>query len=216
MSDSGIRVELSVDSPGACPVANISEEAGTAVTDVARSRPGSDGTVIEEFTATDTEDEAALEERGDLDKVFVTGNGTRYQFTRTRSDCLCEAVETFDCPVADIRAENGQIRVTFHAPDVDRVRAIVTRMKELYDGVSLRSMRRNGDVDPVDSILVDRSRLTDRQQEVLETAVEMGYFEYPKGANAGDVAAELDISVSTFAEHLAAAQTKLLDSIVAK
>jgi len=215
MSDSGIRVELSVDAPGACPVASVSDEAGAVVTDVARSSPDEDGQVIEEFTATGT-DEAAIEARGDMDKVFATGNGDRYQFSRTRTDCVCEAVETYDCPVADIRAESGQLYLTFHAPDVDRVRAIVTRLKDLYDGVSLRSMRRNGDVDPVDSILVDRSQLTDRQQEVLETAVEMGYFEYPKGANAGDVATELDISVSTFAEHLAAAQTKLLDSIVAE
>jgi predicted DNA binding protein len=215
MSDSGIRVELSVDAPGACPVASVSDEAGAAVTDVARSSPDADGQVIEEFTATGT-DEAAIEARGDMDKVFATGNGARYQFTRSQTECVCEAVETYDCPVADIRAEDGQLYLTFHAPDVDRVRAIVTRLKELYDGVSLRSMRRNGDVDPVDSILVDRSQLTDRQQEVLETAVEMGYFEYPKGANAGDVATELDISVSTFAEHLAAAQTKLLDSIIAE
>jgi predicted DNA binding protein len=214
MSDSGIRVELSVDAPEACPVASVSDEAGAAVTDIARSSPDPDGQVIEEFTATDS-DEATIEARGDMDKVFATGNGVRYQFSRTRTDCVCEAVETFDCPVADIRAEDGHLHLTFHAPDVDRVRAIVTRLKELYDGVSLRSMRRNGDVDPVDSILVDRSQLTDRQREVLETAVEMGYFEYPKGANAGDVAAELDISVSTFAEHLAAAQTKLLDSIIA-
>ncbi|AHB65143.1 bacterio-opsin activator [Haloarcula hispanica N601] len=215
MSDSGIRVELSVDTPGACPVASVSDEAGAAVTDVARSSPDEDGQVIEEFTATGT-DEGAIEAREDMDKVFATGNGSRYQFSRSRTECVCEAVETYDCPVADIRAEGGQLHLTFHAPDVDRVRAIVTRLKELYDGVSLRSMRRNGDVDPVDSILVDRSKLTDRQQEVLETAVEMGYFEYPKGANAGDVASELDISVSTFAEHLAAAQTKLLDSIIAE
>jgi predicted DNA binding protein len=215
MSDSGIRVELSVDAPGACPVASVSDEAGAAVTDVARSSPDADGQVIEEFTATGT-DEAAIEARDDMDKVFATGSGARYQFSRARTDCVCEVVETYDCPVADIRAESGQLYLTFHAPDVDRVRAIVTRLKELYDGVSLRSMRRNGDVDPVDSILVDRSQLTDRQQEVLETAVEMGYFEYPKGANAGDVATELDISVSTFAEHLAAAQTKLLESIVAE
>jgi len=215
MSDSGIRVELSVDTPGACPVASVSEEAGAAVTDVARSSPDSDGQVIEEFTVTGT-DGGTIEAREDMDKVFATGNGTRYQFTRSRTDCVCETVETFDCPVSDMRAENGQLHMTFHAPDVDRVRAIVTRLKELYSGVSLRSMRRNGDVDPVDSILVDRSQLTDRQQEVLETAVEMGYFEYPKGANAGDVATELDISVSTFAEHLAAAQTKLLDTIIAE
>ncbi len=142
-------------------------------------------------------------------------NNTRKHLSRSRTECVCEAVETYDCPVADIRAEGGQLRLTFHAPDVDRVRAIVTRLKELYDGVSLRSMRRNGDVDPVDSISSTEVN-SPTGSGGARTAVEMGYFEYPKGANAGDVADELDISVSTFAEHLAAAQTKLLDSIVAE
>jgi hypothetical protein len=49
---------------------------------------------------------------------------------------------------------------------------------------------------------------------VLETAHRLGYFERPKGANAGEVADALDISRSTFTEHLAAAQTKLLDAIL--
>ena len=51
-------------------------------------------------------------------------------------------------------------------------------------------------------------------REVLETAHEMGYFEYPKRANAGDVAEAVGISRSTFSEHLGAAQTKLLDAIL--
>ena len=42
----------------------------------------------------------------------------------------------------------------------------------------------------------------------------MGYFDHPKGANAGDVADALDISRSTFTEHLAAAQTKLLEAVL--
>ena len=55
--------------------------------------------------------------------------------------------------------------------------------------------------------------LTDRQREVLTVAHEMGYFEHPRDANAEAVAADLDITPSTFAEHLAAAQSKLVDSI---
>ena len=49
---------------------------------------------------------------------------------------------------------------------------------------------------------------------MVETAHEMGYFEYPRGANAEEVAAELDVHPSTLAEHLAAAQAKLLDQLL--
>ncbi|MEF8843240.1 MAG: helix-turn-helix domain-containing protein [Haloarculaceae archaeon] len=67
------------------------------------------------------------------------------------------------------------------------------------------------DADPT---LVDRGRLTDRQREVLRTAYRMGYFEYPRSANATEVAETLGIGLSTLAEHLAAAQAKLLDELL--
>jgi predicted DNA binding protein len=42
----------------------------------------------------------------------------------------------------------------------------------------------------------------------------MGYFEHPKGANAGEVAEALAITTATFSEHLSAAQSKLFDAIL--
>jgi hypothetical protein len=65
-----------------------------------------------------------------------------------------------------------------------------------------------------DLLFVDRSILTDRQHEVLSVAHEMGYFTHPREANAQAVASALDISASTFAEHLAAGQSKLMRSIL--
>lgn len=210
MSTSGIRVELAVESPEACPVAAVSAEAGTTVTDVVQSRAGEDGPVVEEFTVADDPVPAG----SDAEQLFASANGGRYRIDGDSGTCPCETVESFECPVADVRAESGELLLTFYAPDVDRVRAIVTRMRALYDDVSLQSLQRDGTDGTGDSVLVDRGTLTDRQREVLKTAVEMGYFEYPKGANAGEVADALDISVSTLAEHLAAAQTKLLVPIV--
>lgn len=61
---------------------------------------------------------------------------------------------------------------------------------------------------------VDVDELTDRQLEVLETAHDLGYYQYPRGANASEVADALDICPSTLAEHLAAAQTKLLADVL--
>jgi hypothetical protein len=63
-------------------------------------------------------------------------------------------------------------------------------------------------------VFVDRAALTDRQREVVTTAHQLGYFERPRDANATEVAEHLDISRATFAEHLAAAQSKLLDAVL--
>lgn len=42
----------------------------------------------------------------------------------------------------------------------------------------------------------DRSLLTDKQEQALETAFELGYYDVPRGAHLDDVAAALDISPS--------------------
>jgi len=65
-----------------------------------------------------------------------------------------------------------------------------------------------------DHVLVDRGKLTERQLEVLDTAYEMGYFERSRRTNATAVAAALDIDPSTFREHLAAAESKLLEDVL--
>lgn len=52
--------------------------------------------------------------------------------------------------------------------------------------------------------------LTDRQQEVIRTAFEMGYYEVPREVSTGDVAAELGVDPSTVAEHLQRAERNLL------
>ena len=67
---------------------------------------------------------------------------------------------------------------------------------------------------PEEQVFVNRGRLTDRQREVLQIAFERGYFERPRRANATELAAELDISGSTFTEHLVAAQRKILDDVL--
>lgn len=54
--------------------------------------------------------------------------------------------------------------------------------------------------------------LTDRQREALAAAYEMGYFEVPRGASLGEVAATLDISASSLSERLRRAQTCLVES----
>lgn len=53
-------------------------------------------------------------------------------------------------------------------------------------------------------------RLTDRQYEVLEHALEAGYFEWPRETTSEELAAEMEINRSTMLEHLRKAESKLL------
>lgn len=58
---------------------------------------------------------------------------------------------------------------------------------------------------------LSRNSLTDRQHAVLRTAYEEGYYEYPRTTTQDEVAAAMDITGSTVAEHLRNAEATLVE-----
>jgi predicted DNA binding protein len=209
----GIRAEVRVDAAGTCPVVQASASAGVPTSSVSRSvSTESPNRVTEEFMLEADDPEADVE----LAKVFDYGDKKVYRFTRELGrGCPCEAVEAFDTPVIDIRTRDGMLYLVFHAAGMAELQEIIGSLQERYPTVDVQRLLRSEHDRPDENLVfVDRGELTDRQREVLETAHRMGYFDHPKTANAGEVAEELGISRSTFAEHLAAAQSKLLDAIL--
>lgn len=55
--------------------------------------------------------------------------------------------------------------------------------------------------------------LTERQKEILDTAVEVGYYEVPRRATHEDIAAALDLSTTTVGEHLRKIEARMLSEI---
>jgi predicted DNA binding protein len=103
----------------------------------------------------------------------------------------------------------------FHAAEFETLQQVMGELRERYPPVDVRRLLQPPlDGTPEERVFVNRARLTDRQLEALTTAAELGYFERPRQANASEVAAELDITQSTFTEHLVTAQRKLLDDIL--
>ncbi|MFC6729346.1 helix-turn-helix domain-containing protein [Natronoarchaeum mannanilyticum] len=151
----------------------------------------------------------------DATPIASEGDRTVYRFERELDElCACDLVEHTGPPLADISAADGGLEISFRAADVAEVRAVVAALDDAFDGVHLRTLSRGDDGEESDAVVVDRSALTERQRRVLKRAHELGYFEYPKGANASEVAEDLDIARSTFTEHLAAAQSKLYDAML--
>lgn len=214
---SGLSATVVLRDPESCPVARATSATGESVETVSRSSPSSPETpTVEEFAIEGESEPLESADVGiELSTVSANEHGEVYRFTRELDGvCACEVVETEGTPVSSIRAEEGALYLTVRASDVETLSDIVGALREQFDGVELQQLLRTGEREAADLAFVDRSRLTDRQREVLETAHEMGYFEYPKRANAGDVAEAIGISRSTFSEHLGAAQTKLLDAIL--
>jgi predicted DNA binding protein len=57
------------------------------------------------------------------------------------------------------------------------------------------------------------SLLTDRQQEILDTATDLGYYRVPRQATHQDIAEELDLSTTTVGEHLRKIESRMLSEI---
>lgn len=213
---SGIRAELKLPGVVGCPMARISENAGVSTYSVSKSiNPNVPEQVTEEFTVVGTEDLPEELSEGKITKAFEQGSESIYRFERTTGrDCPCECVEQHGYPVVDARAEDGTFYLLFHAPDQDALRSVLATIREKYPRVEVRRLIQSQDQNGENLVFFDKSLFTERQQEVLETAHQLGYFDHPKGANAGQVADELGITTATFTEHLSAAQRKLLDSIL--
>jgi len=217
--DRGVHAELAVTGESVCPVATASET--SRVRSVVRAAVPDDDAAVE-FTAETTPEANPVDGDGvdDFEEVFRHNDGIVYRFRRpagTPTACACEAVERHGGPVRHLRAEDGVVVLSFVAHDLDTLRRVVKDLREQYDGVSLRRLTQSDAPDAntdADLVLIDRAALTDRQHEVLRTAHENGYFDHPKGANATEVATDLGINRTTFAEHLAAAQSKLLDAVL--
>ncbi|EMA45969.1 helix-turn-helix domain-containing protein [Halobiforma nitratireducens] len=214
----GVRIELRIDSPEACSVAAVSAATGATARSISWSVGPDADHVVEEF---------ALEADGDsdadphdhvqsLERVLADGSQEIYRFDRSRDDeCPCGSIERLGHPVSTVEAQDGALFVTFYVSEIEQVRSVLRELRARYSGLSVeRIIWSETEHDDTSLVHVDRDVLTERQKEVLEQAIEMGYFEHPKQANAGEVAEALDVNRATFAEHLAAAQRKVLPTIV--
>lgn len=219
MSDTGkegIRAEISIGSPPDCPIAEVSEKYDVPSRSVSKTSLINSPVVTEEVMF---DSESSLEEdetEDEMEKVFSYGSKSVYRFSREQSrGCACERVEELGCPVIDTYTRDDELFLVFHTPDTETLKQVISSLDEHYSDIEVEKLVRSKKDSRDDRLVfVDRSELTERQEEVLRKAHSMGYFEHPKGANAGEVADELGISASAFTEHLAAAQKKIMLAVL--
>lgn len=208
----GIRATVEFDSVDVCPIVKHSGVAETTIDSVTQT-VCSDGCTecVTEFSS-DADDVPT----DDFTPTFSHGSTQRYRLTHEgEASCPCEHLGEFGCPVSRYVAEEGTLTTVFHAVDYDRLQAIIGALRDQFPNMGIKRLVRSPrGTHTRDSVLIDRSKLTERQLEVLETAHEMGYFERSRQTNATDIADELDISPSTFREHLAAAESKIFEDVL--
>jgi len=103
--------------------------------------------------------------------------------------------------------EDGGLQVTL-VGRMDKLREITEMLEEWVD----ITVEQVGEHRPPDARLYHS--LTERQRETLRAALELGYYESPRQATHEDVAAALDRTAGTVAEHLQKVESAVLQEIV--
>ena len=137
---------------------------------------------------------------------------------------LVEFLVSGDCPARQlaelgalpqtVRASDGEGRIVAEIPpDRDAPAVAETFLAENPDAELVTKREKPALAPPFSDSGVRqvlRIHLTDRQRHVMQTAFEMGYYDWPRQCTGEDVAAALDIASATFSEHVRTAERKLL------
>lgn len=206
----GIQLEVQVTAAPECPLVALPGEAAGRV--VSKSQTAERGTVREILEIDSSVDKGSLP--GEMRPLFSKDSSDVLLYERPACiGCPCECVEEYGSPVSEAFADNGCLTMRLYLQETEAVRKIVSKLETRFEGVRVNHLIRdsNGHETATQDIgYVDRGRLTERQREALDTAHRMGYFDYPRQANASQVAERLEINRSTLVEHLSRAQGKLL------
>jgi predicted DNA binding protein len=160
-----------------------------------------------------------LAESGIGGSVLYSGESEGVVSIACREITECPGTTTFvnGGVITKFRAREGEGTIRAYVPaDID-VLELCETIEQYHPTIELRRKRpwNNGAprADQTVPPAISNGKLTDRQYEILQRAYEAGYFEYPRENNATEIATELGISSPTFAQHIRAAESKIVEQI---
>jgi predicted DNA binding protein/DNA-binding response OmpR family regulator len=145
--------------------------------------------------------------------VSEESGGTLFELRLADASAVVTLVE-LGAKVASFTATGGTGRLVVRVPAGSDLRTFTLGVQSPFPGMSVVAKREvDDDIQSTSSFRRQlEEKLTDRQQDVIETALTAGYFEWPRGSTAEEVASSLGIAAPTFHEHLRAGERKLIES----
>lgn len=107
--------------------------------------------------------------------------------------------------------EDGDVQIDVNLPREVDAGDLLEVVRKRHPGAELAARRYSFDEFTPDSVLED---LTERQETVLRLAYDEGFFESPRERTGDEIADELDITATTFHQHLRAAEKTLVSSLL--
>jgi predicted DNA binding protein len=181
----------------------VTDDASRLYLSVSGARPQGLAGVVDE--AEGVSDLRVVETRADGCSVSVRVEGGSAVRTLTEHGAT----------VRDATAEDGRVRVVADLPEGADVRPVADGLRAAFDDARLaskESVARSSRSEPSFREGV-ADRFTDRQWAALSAAYHGGYFDWPRGSTAEEVADAMDVSSPTFHNHLRKAQRALLDGL---
>lgn len=119
----------------------------------------------------------------------------------TNKCVACRALTGSDCFLTSASLKkDGRIEWTLIAGGKTSLQDLFKKLEEFHCQAKLIRV----------SNISDKDILTARQKEIVRTALEKGYFDYPKRTNIRKLAKDFDISISTLSEILRKGQRKII------
>jgi PAS domain S-box-containing protein len=213
--ESDVTTELEFDvSDSALFVVRVAGALEDSAVELDRTIRREDGTISAYYAVEGATADAAVEtlsaQPDVVDVRVVSDRDTGCVLEVTRARWFGSTFAKHGGVVREARSDGTDGRVLVEVPTEADVRTLVETFRGEHPGVELTAKRErtraSRSVQELQHTLEER--LTDRQQEALETAFTAGYFEWPRDSGGQEIAAMLDITQPTFNKHLRLAERK--------
>lgn len=213
-----VELEFAFDDPS-YPFVRASADASCRL-ELEEMIPRGEG-VYAEFYSVHGADLAAIESLAeDHPTASVTvieryGDGGLIEFL-VEGNCPAVRLAELGALPRSVVGDRGEGRIAAELPASRDVSEVVSTFQTEYDGELVAKREREAFTPIFSSRELDRAlerALTERQREVIETAFEAGYYDWPREITGTELAEQLGISQPTLSEHLATAERQLLSLV---
>lgn len=128
------------------------------------------------------------------------------------SECLLSTFSFLPVDPYKYRWCDSELCLWFAFRNRAELETTVESLREAGYTIDLRQLSRDDSDFTPSNAIVDVAVLTPRQREAISLAIERDYFG-PDGATVDQLAAELDVSTSTFSKHVRVGVQKLIDQM---
>lgn len=182
----------------------------------------SDDRLLEYFTVEGAAPERVLsmvEESPIIEEARLVGRGVDsglFEFM-VSGPCVTTTLADTGAIARSVAAESGVGNIVAEVPGHVSVRRVVERFRDSHPESEVLACCESEEPIP---IRTERgvhatlaNQLTDKQLEVLRTAYQSGYFDWPRQSTAAECANSLGITQPTFSQHIRIAQKKIFDGL---